>query len=129
MNIKRLRHVGPCHCAAAQRPEPVWAKVGVGAPEVITREVDVLSAERGKVDEQRIRHRLAAATRVVQRPDQIDGRSQDWSAVETAAIGGGALSQLDSPRLATRKLLFRLSPEPEQTDLTSTGTLAGISWG
>ena len=115
--------------ATALRPEPVWAKVGVGAPEVIAGEVDVLSAERGDMGEQRIRHRLAAATRGVQRPDQIDGRSQDWSAVETAAIEGGALSHLDSPRLATRKLLFRLSPEPEQTDLTSTGTLAGISWG
>src|SRR3954454_16572685 len=115
--------------APAQRPEPVWAKVGVGAPEVMSRGVDVLSAERGDMSEQRIRHRLAAATRGVQRPDQIDGRSQDWSAVETAAIEGGALSQLDSPRLATRKLLFRLAPEPEQTDLISTGTLAGISWG
>src|SRR3954468_18319162 len=115
--------------ATAQRPEPVWAKVGVGAPEVIAREVDMLPAERREVDEQRIRRRVATATRGVQRPDQIDGRSQDWSAVETAAIEGGALSQLDSPRLATRKLLFLLSPEPEQTDLTSTGTLVGISWG
>ena len=89
----------------------------------------MLSAERGDMGEQRIRHRLAAVTRGVQRPSQIDGRSQDWSAVETAAIEGGALSQLDSPRLATRKLLFLPAPEPEQTDLTSTGTLAGISWG
>ena len=89
----------------------------------------MLSAERGDMGEQRIRHRLAAATRGVQRPGQIDGRSQDWSAVETAAIEGGALSQLDSPRWATRKLLFLLPPEPEKTDLTSTGTLSGASWG
>ena len=89
----------------------------------------MLSAERGDMGEQRIRHRLAAATRGVQRTGQIDGRSQNWSAVETSVIEGGALSHLDSPRLATRKLLFLLSPEPDKTDLTSTGTLAGISWG
>src|SRR5690349_6392096 len=104
--------------ATAQRPEPVWAKVGVGAPEVIARGVEVASAEAGEMGEPGVRQRIDEASPGVQRPGEVDGRSQDWSVVDPAATEGGAVSQLDSPRLATRKLLFLLSPEPKQTDFT-----------
>src|SRR5215210_1904018 len=62
--------------ATAQRPEPVRAKVGVGAPEVIAGEVDVLPAERREVGEQGIWHRLAAAAQGILRATEIDGVPQ-----------------------------------------------------
>ena len=98
-------------------------------PEIVAGEVDVLPSERGDMGEQRIRHRLAAATRGIQRPGWDRRAFAGLVGRRNPAIEGGALSQLDSPRWATRKLLFRLAPEPEQTDLTSTGTLSGASWG
>src|SRR3954454_13404751 len=62
--------------ATAQRPEPVWAKVRFGAPQVITGEVDVLPAERREMGEQRIRHRLATTMQGVLRTAEIDGVPQ-----------------------------------------------------
>src|SRR3954453_12980035 len=62
--------------ATAQRPEPVWAKVGVGATEVSAREADMLAAERRELDEQRIRHRVATAMQGVLRTAEINGVPQ-----------------------------------------------------
>src|SRR3954453_12263065 len=74
--------------ATAQRPEPVQAKVGVGAPEVIAGEVDVLPAERREVSEQRIWHRLATTMQGVQRAVEIDGVPQgDGSRDQGQAAG------------------------------------------
>src|SRR3954452_47172 len=80
--------------ATAQRPEPVWAKVGVGAPEVIAREVDMLPAERREVDEQRIRHRVATAMQGVQCAAEINGVPKGDGARAQARPVGGVLVAL-----------------------------------
>src|SRR3954469_19508771 len=77
--------------ATAQRPEPVRAKVGVGAPEVIAGEVDVLPAERREVSEQRIRHRLATTIQGVQRAAEIDGVPQGDGSRDQGQAAGAVL--------------------------------------
>src|SRR3954453_23634967 len=77
--------------ATPQRPEPVWAKVGVGAPEVIAREVDMLPAERREVDEQRIRHRVATAMQGVQCAAEINGVPQGDGGREQGQAAGPVL--------------------------------------
>ena len=106
--------------ATAQRPEPVWAKVGVGAPEVIAREVDMLPAERREVDEQRIRHRVATAMQGVQCAAEIngvpqgDGGRDQGQAAGTVLLGlGRAVAQAAEPMEAhgtARASALRLSP-------------------
>src|SRR4051812_8069521 len=104
--------------ATPQRPEPVWAKVGVGAPEVIAREVDMLPAERREVDEQRIRHRVATAMQGVQCAPEItgvpqgDGGRDQGQAAGTVLLGlGRAVARAAEPMEHTaRASALRLSP-------------------
>ena len=56
----------------AERPEPVRADAGVGAPEIVAGEVDVLPAERGEMGQQRVGYHLAAAAQDVECAAEID---------------------------------------------------------
>jgi hypothetical protein len=59
--LPMFRSVRSCSSATwtvPKWPEPVRAKVGVGAPEVVACEVDVLPAERGEMGEQFVRHQV-----------------------------------------------------------------------
>jgi hypothetical protein len=56
-----------------KRPEPVWVETGLGTPEIVTGEVDVLPAERCDMGEQGIWHGLAAVAQGIQRATEIEG--------------------------------------------------------
>ena len=59
------------YCRQTKQPKTVRAEAGVGIPEVIAGQVDVLPADRREMGEQRIRNRLALPAKKIKRPAEI----------------------------------------------------------
>jgi hypothetical protein len=57
----------------AQLAESIRSEVGIGVPQIIASEIDVLPPDGGKVSKQRVRDDFAAATEVVERTAEIHG--------------------------------------------------------
>ena len=53
--------------------ESIRSEVGIGVPQIIAGEIDVLPPDGGKVSKQRVRDDFAATAEVVERTSEIHG--------------------------------------------------------
>src|SRR6516165_1957851 len=58
---------------SAQLSEAIRSELGVGVPQIIAGEIDVLPPDGGKVSKQRVRDDFPAAAEVVERTAEIHG--------------------------------------------------------
>ena len=79
-----------------KRPESVRAEAGIGAPEIVAGQVDVLPAERREMGEQFVRHQVPTATNSVEGTAEIDGVPQHDGRCHQGKAAGPVLLGLGS---------------------------------
>jgi hypothetical protein len=80
-----------------QRPESDGGRYAVGPTKVVAGKVDVLPAERCKMVQQGVWHRLAVAAHGVERAAEINGVPQRYGGCDQGELAGAVLLRFDGP--------------------------------